>query len=78
MWCWEIQSLLVSILHPKIFRVDAAFPGSVADGLFRERVSEISHQKEALQDIRGHDSLREKGVVKLSPRNVSKNFILVV
>ena len=21
MWCWEIQSLLVSILHPKIFRV---------------------------------------------------------
>ena len=30
--------------------MDAEFPGSVADGLFRERVPEISHQKEALQD----------------------------
>ena len=32
-------------------KMDAEFPGSVADGLFRERVPEISHQKEALQDI---------------------------
>ena len=46
--------------------------------LFRERVPEISHQKEPLQDIRGHDSLRERRVVKYSPRNVSKSFILVV
>ena len=43
---------------------DGEFPGSVADGLFRERVLEVSHQKEALQDIRGHDSLRERRVVK--------------
>ena len=53
-------------------------PGSVADGLFRERVPEISHQKEPLQDIRGHDSLRERRMVKYSPRNVSKSFILVI
>ena len=59
-------------------KMDAEFPGNVADGLFRERVPEISHQKEALQDIRGHDSLRERRVVKYSPRNVSKSFILVV
>ena len=59
-------------------KMDAEFPESVADGLFRERVPEISHQKEALQDIRGHDSLRERRVVKYSPRNVSKSFILVV
>ena len=59
-------------------KMDAEFPGSVADGLSRERVPEISHQKEALQDIRGHDSLRERRVVKYSPRNVSKSFILVV
>ena len=58
--------------------MDAEFPGSVADGPFRERIPEISHQKEALQDIRGHDSMRERRVVKYSPRNVSKNFILVV
>ena len=59
-------------------KMDAEFPGNVADGLFRERLPEISHQKEALQDIRGHDSLRERGVVKYSPQNVSKSFILVV
>ena len=59
-------------------KMDAEFPGSVADELFRERVPEISHQKEALQDIRGHDSLRERKVVKYSPLNVSKSFILVV
>ena len=47
-------------------KMDAKFPGSVADGLFRERVPEISHQKEALQDIRGHDSLRERRVIKYS------------
>ena len=59
-------------------KMDAEFPESVADVLFRERVPEISHQKEAQQDIRGHDSLRERRVVKYSPRNVSKSFILVV
>ena len=59
-------------------KMDAEFPGSVADGLCRERVPEISYQKEALQDIRGHDSLRERRMVKYSPRNVSKSFILVV
>ena len=59
-------------------KMDVEFPGSVADGLFRERVPEISHQKEALQDIRWHDSLRERKVVKYSPRNVSKSLILVV
>ena len=58
--------------------MDAEFPESVADGLFRERVPEIFHQKEALQDIRGHDSLRERRVVKYSPQNVSKSVILVV
>ena len=59
-------------------KMDGEFPESVADGLFRERVPEISHQKQALQDIRGHDSLRERRVVKYFPRNVSKSFILVV
>ena len=59
-------------------KMDGVFPGSVADGLFLERVPEISHQKEALQDIRGHDSLRDRRVVEYSPRNVSKSFILVV
>ena len=59
-------------------KMDAEFPGIVADGLFRERVTEISRQKEALQDIRGHDSMRERRMVKYSPRNVSKSFILVV
>ena len=58
--------------------MDAEFPASVADRLFRERVPEISHQKEALQDIRGHDSLHERRVVKYSSRNVSKTFMLVV
>ena len=46
-------------------KMDAEFPGSVADGLFRERVPEISHQKEELQDIRGHDSLRERRVLNI-------------
>ena len=59
-------------------KMDAEFPGSVADGFFRERVPEISHQKEALQDIRGHDSLRERRVAKYSFRNVSKSIIVVV
>ena len=59
-------------------KMDAEFPGNVADGLFRERVPEISHQNEALQDIRGHDSLRESRVVKYFRRNVSKSFMLVV
>ena len=39
--------------------MDAEFPRSVADGLFRKLVPEISHQKEALQDILGHDSLKD-------------------
>ena len=43
--------------------MDAEFPGSVADGLFRERVPEISYQKEVQQDIRGYDSLRERRMV---------------
>ena len=59
-------------------KTEAEFFGSVADGFFRERVPVISHQKEALQDIRRHDSLRERRVVKYSTRNVSKSFILVV
>ena len=41
-------------------KMDAEFPGSVADGFFRERVPEISDQKEALQDIRGRFAARKK------------------
>ena len=55
-------------------KMDAEFPERVADELFRERVPEISHQKEAVQDIQGHDSLRERRVVKYSPSKCFKKL----
>ena len=54
-------------------KMNGEFPGSVADGLFLEWVPEISHQKQAPQDIREHDSLRER-VVKYSPSKCFKKF----
>ena len=42
MWCWEIQSLLVSILHPKIFRATSSrLMGSAKRQRRREFVQQV-------------------------------------